>query len=156
MPRCTLSLPPCSPQPQSRHEQMGARIATRSAHMLPSHPSSSPPITLDRQVENFIPFNLRSMTPQNLFMYAFAPRLISTSAQVKLLKCLVDNIVVDISFNQIGGLCTLAFLDSIDRRVGHEHLFKKSIILVGGRAHCGGSLRQRHSGGALWQRRVGA
>lgn len=50
--------------------------------------------------------------------------------QVRLLKCLVDNIVVDISFNQIGGLCTLAFLESMDRRVDREHLFKKSIILV--------------------------
>ena len=52
--------------------------------------------------------------------------------QVRLLKCLVDNIVVDISFNQIGGLCTLAFLESMDRRVDREHLFKKSIILVRG------------------------
>ena len=51
-------------------------------------------------------------------------------AQVKLLKCLVDNIVVDISFNQLGGLCTLAFLEEIDRLVTPEHLFKKSIILV--------------------------
>jgi hypothetical protein len=51
--------------------------------------------------------------------------------QVKLLKCLVDNIVVDISFNQIGGLCTLTFLESIDRRVDQDHFFKKSIILVG-------------------------
>jgi|LauGreSBDMM110SN_4_FD.fasta_scaffold116935_1 hypothetical protein len=55
----------------------------------------------------------------------------SASLQVKLLKCLVDNVVVDISFNQIGGLCTLTFLESIDRRVGKAHLFKKSIILVG-------------------------
>ena len=50
--------------------------------------------------------------------------------QVKLLKCLVDNIVVDISFNQLGGLCTLVFLESIDRRVAQENLFKRSIILV--------------------------
>ncbi|GAX73901.1 hypothetical protein CEUSTIGMA_g1351.t1 [Chlamydomonas eustigma] len=52
------------------------------------------------------------------------------NAEVKLLKCLVDNIVVDISFNQIGGLCTLTFLESIDRRVDQDHFFKKSIILV--------------------------
>lgn len=42
----------------------------------------------------------------------------------------MDNIVVDVSFNQIGGLCTLMFLESVDRLVGREHLFKKSIILV--------------------------
>ena len=49
---------------------------------------------------------------------------------MKLLKCLVDNIVVDISFETLGGLCTVAFLESIDRRIGSEHLFKRSIILV--------------------------
>ena len=52
------------------------------------------------------------------------------ACQVRLLKCLVDNIVVDISFNQLGGLCTLAFLENMDRRIDQDHLFKKSIILV--------------------------
>ncbi|MFS7896411.1 putative Nucleotidyltransferase superfamily [Helianthus anomalus] len=34
-------------------------------------------------------------------------------AQVKLVKCLVQNLVVDISVNQIGGLCTLCFLEQV-------------------------------------------
>ncbi|URE15695.1 hypothetical protein MUK42_12502 [Musa troglodytarum] len=34
-------------------------------------------------------------------------------AEVKLVKCIVQNIVVDISFNQIGGLCTLCFLEKV-------------------------------------------
>ena len=46
------------------------------------------------------------------------------------LKCLVDNIVVDISFETLGGLCTLAFLESIDRKLQEDNLFKRSIILV--------------------------
>lgn len=50
--------------------------------------------------------------------------------QVKLLKCLVDNIVVDISFETLGGLCTVAFLESIDRHIQGNHLFKRSVILV--------------------------
>jgi hypothetical protein len=33
--------------------------------------------------------------------------------QVKIIKCLVENIVVDISFNQVGGLCTLCFLEEV-------------------------------------------
>jgi hypothetical protein len=33
--------------------------------------------------------------------------------QVKLVKCVVQNIAVDISFNQIGGLCTLCFLEKV-------------------------------------------
>uniref|UniRef100_A0A2K2BML7 PAP/OAS1 substrate-binding-related domain-containing protein n=1 Tax=Populus trichocarpa TaxID=3694 RepID=A0A2K2BML7_POPTR len=32
-------------------------------------------------------------------------------AEVKIIKCLVENIVVDISFNQLGGLFTLCFLE---------------------------------------------
>ena len=53
-----------------------------------------------------------------------------TDMQVKLVKCLVDNIVVDISFQSLGGLCTVNFLESIDRRIDNHHLFKRSIILV--------------------------
>ncbi|PHT72646.1 hypothetical protein T459_23431 [Capsicum annuum] len=51
-------------------------------------------------------------------------------AEVKLVKCIVQNIVVDISLNQIGGLCTLCFLEQVDRLIGKDHLFKRSIILI--------------------------
>jgi hypothetical protein len=34
-------------------------------------------------------------------------------AQVKIIKCVVDDIAVDISFNQGGGLCTLCFLEEV-------------------------------------------
>ncbi|GLT59320.1 hypothetical protein SLA2020_321460 [Shorea laevis] len=51
-------------------------------------------------------------------------------AEVKLVKCLVQNIVVDISFNQLGGLCTLCFLEQVDHLIGKDHLFKRSIILI--------------------------
>lgn len=51
-------------------------------------------------------------------------------AEVKIIKCLVENIVVDISFNQLGGLCTLCFLEEVDHLIGQNHLFKRSIILI--------------------------
>ncbi|XP_019460944.1 PREDICTED: uncharacterized protein LOC109360473 isoform X1 [Lupinus angustifolius] len=51
-------------------------------------------------------------------------------AEVKIIKCLVDNIVVDISFNQLGGLCTLCFLEEVDNLINQDHLFKRSIILI--------------------------
>ncbi|GMP48913.1 hypothetical protein CsSME_00016095 [Camellia sinensis var. sinensis] len=51
-------------------------------------------------------------------------------AEVKLVKCLVQNFVIDISFSQLGGLCTLCFLEQVDRLVGKDHLFKRSIILI--------------------------
>ncbi|KAF3327374.1 Poly(A) RNA polymerase cid14 [Carex littledalei] len=51
-------------------------------------------------------------------------------AEVKLVKCLVQNIVVDISFNQVGGLLTLCFLEEVDVLIGKDHLFKRSIMLI--------------------------
>lgn len=51
-------------------------------------------------------------------------------AEVKLVKCVVANVVVDISFNALGGLCTVAFLEWVDRTIGRSHLFKRSIVLV--------------------------
>ncbi|KAJ7951289.1 Poly(A) RNA polymerase cid14 [Quillaja saponaria] len=51
-------------------------------------------------------------------------------AEVKIIKCLVENIVVDISFNQLGGLCTLCFLEEVDHLISQDHLFKRSIILI--------------------------
>ncbi len=60
--------------------------------------------------------------------------------QVKLLKCLVDNIVVDISYHQIGGITALRFLEEVDKLMP-GHIFKKSVILV--RAH---SRKDTHTG----------
>ncbi|KAK3148018.1 hypothetical protein QOZ80_3BG0289580 [Eleusine coracana subsp. coracana] len=51
-------------------------------------------------------------------------------AEVKIIKCLVENIVVDISYNQVGGLCTLCFLEQADKLINRNHLFKRSIILI--------------------------
>ena len=46
----------------------------------------------------------------------------------------MDGIVVDVSFNQLGGLFTLNFLEEVDLAIGGDHIFKRAIILVGGRA----------------------
>ncbi|KAL2486235.1 PAP/OAS1 substrate-binding domain superfamily [Abeliophyllum distichum] len=51
-------------------------------------------------------------------------------AEVKIVKCIVRGMVTDISFNQLGGLHTLCFLEQVDCLVGKNHLFKRSIILV--------------------------
>lgn len=51
-------------------------------------------------------------------------------AEVKLVKCVVADVVVDVSFNTLGGLCAVAFLEWADRQVGRDHLFKRSIVLV--------------------------
>lgn len=44
--------------------------------------------------------------------------------------------MVDISFETLGGLCTVAFLESIDRHIQGQHLFKRSVILVRQAVHC--------------------
>ncbi|KAI3458456.1 hypothetical protein Pfo_015119 [Paulownia fortunei] len=51
-------------------------------------------------------------------------------AQVKIVKCLVEHIPVDISFNKVGGFSTLCFLEKVDKHIGRGHLFKRSIILI--------------------------
>ncbi|OAY24159.1 uncharacterized protein LOC122722410 [Manihot esculenta] len=52
------------------------------------------------------------------------------AAEVKLVKCIVRNIVIDISVNQLGGLSTLCYLEQVDQIVGRDHLFKRSILLI--------------------------
>ncbi|KAL5991278.1 hypothetical protein ACLOJK_012185 [Asimina triloba] len=49
---------------------------------------------------------------------------------VQIIKCVVQNIIVDISFNQLGGLRTLYFLEQVDHLIGKDHLFKRSIMLI--------------------------
>ncbi|KAF9619868.1 hypothetical protein IFM89_009650 [Coptis chinensis] len=53
-----------------------------------------------------------------------------SAAEVKLVKCIVQSLVIDISFNQYGGLSTLCFLEQADFVVGHDHLFKRSTVLI--------------------------
>lgn len=50
-------------------------------------------------------------------------------AEVSIIKCKVDGIVVDMSVNSVGGVGTLAFLENVNRVIGHN-LLKKSLILV--------------------------
>eukprot|EP00002_Diphylleia_rotans_P037460 TRINITY_DN8364_c0_g2_i1.p1 TRINITY_DN8364_c0_g2~~TRINITY_DN8364_c0_g2_i1.p1 ORF type:complete len:1257 (-),score=180.12 TRINITY_DN8364_c0_g2_i1:258-3932(-) len=67
-------------------------------------------------------------SPFSLFNIVIIP------AEFKIIKCTVDNIVVDISANTLGGLRTLRFFEEVDSIVGREtrvpHLFKKSIVLI--------------------------
>lgn len=43
---------------------------------------------------------------------------------------MVGDVVVDISYGTVGGLCTATFLESMDVHIGRCHLFKRAIILV--------------------------
>ncbi|KAI4994182.1 hypothetical protein ZWY2020_029230 [Hordeum vulgare] len=67
-------------------------------------------------------------------------------AEVRLIKCTIGNIIVDISFNQTGGLCAVSFLELVDRKVGKNHLFKRSIILIKGWCYYESRLLGAHHG----------
>ncbi|PRQ57035.1 hypothetical protein RchiOBHm_Chr1g0343851 [Rosa chinensis] len=54
--------------------------------------------------------------------------------------------MVDISFNQLGGLCTLCFLEQVDRLIGKHHLFKRSIILIKAWCYCESRILGAHHG----------
>lgn len=46
------------------------------------------------------------------------------------LQCVIGNYTVDIRATQKIDLCFAAFIEEIDRAVGRDHLFKKSLILI--------------------------
>lgn len=52
------------------------------------------------------------------------------NARIKLSKCYINNIGVDITVNQVGSLATLAFLEEADRAIGQDSLFKRSLLLI--------------------------
>lgn len=52
------------------------------------------------------------------------------NARTRLLNCTINNLSVDITMNQIGALASVLLLDEVDRLIGQDHLFKRSILLV--------------------------
>jgi len=51
-------------------------------------------------------------------------------AGVRVLKCFVGGIAVDISANQTRGICTLCFLNMVNEKIGDNELFKRSILAI--------------------------
>ncbi|KAL0483927.1 gld-4 [Acrasis kona] len=52
------------------------------------------------------------------------------NAEIKLIKCVIEGMPIDLSANQTGGLSTLCFLTEVDAAFGKDHLFKKCVILL--------------------------
>ena len=52
------------------------------------------------------------------------------NARTKVLHCLVNNIGVDMTVNQLSALKGLTFLEEADRVIGQNHLFKRSLLLI--------------------------
>ncbi|XP_023747772.1 uncharacterized protein LOC111895948 [Lactuca sativa] len=79
---------------------------------------------------SFFPEEVKVLPPPNVTGVLNIGHALTAAIQVKIIKCLVENIMVDISFNQLGGLCTLCFLEEVDNLINQNHLFKRSIILI--------------------------
>ena len=52
------------------------------------------------------------------------------NSQVRVLKCTIDNVAVDITYRQAGSMAVSLLMESADRHFGKDHLFKKSVLLV--------------------------
>ncbi|RHY32643.1 hypothetical protein DYB32_005788 [Aphanomyces invadans] len=52
------------------------------------------------------------------------------NAEVRVVKCTIDNVSIDFTANRFGALGALSLLHEMDARVGHNHLFKRSLILI--------------------------
>ncbi|KAM7277371.1 hypothetical protein ACFE04_019237 [Oxalis oulophora] len=51
-------------------------------------------------------------------------------AQVQIVKCTVNDIPVDISFNQKSGLSALCFKEKVSEKIGKGQLYKYSVLLI--------------------------
>ena len=52
------------------------------------------------------------------------------NAEVRIIKCTIGGVSVDITGNQVNALATLLLFEQFDRVVGKNHLFKKTILLA--------------------------
>lgn len=52
------------------------------------------------------------------------------NADVKLIKCVIDNISVDITAGQFPALATAQLVEMVSRRFGCEHIFKRSLLMI--------------------------
>ena len=52
------------------------------------------------------------------------------NGRTKVAHCVVNNVKVDITVNQIGAIASVTFLEEADRCIGQNHLFKRSLLLV--------------------------
>jgi hypothetical protein len=65
----------------------------------------------------FLVYALYSYIYSTTNIHAVSKFVLLFCGQVKLIKCVIDNVVVDISFNQIGGISTVTFLEEVCRYI---------------------------------------
>lgn len=70
----------------------------------------------DQGISSYLQFTIRNVELIN--------------ARTKLLHCKVNNIGVDVSFQQTGAIYTLHLMEEVNSFIGNQSLFKRSIILV--------------------------
>lgn len=54
------------------------------------------------------------------------------SGHVKVVKCVVNNVTIDLCSLQRESLAAVSYFEGLDRLIGNNHLFKRSLILIKG------------------------
>lgn len=52
------------------------------------------------------------------------------NARIKVARCIINKVSVDITVNQRAPLATAVFLEEADRLIGCDHLYKRSVLVV--------------------------
>jgi hypothetical protein len=52
------------------------------------------------------------------------------NARTRVVKCVINKMSLDITANQRNSLASAAFLEEADRIIGHNHVYKRSVLLV--------------------------
>ncbi|RHZ16981.1 hypothetical protein DYB31_007654 [Aphanomyces astaci] len=75
----------------------------------------------------FLPSSMAAPTPN---LNCTVRNVTFINAEVRVVKCTIDNVSIDFTANRFGALGALALLHEMDVRVGQHHLFKRTLILI--------------------------
>jgi len=56
--------------------------------------------------------------------------VVLVNAEIKLIKCIVNGVLVDLSANTLGAMAPVQLFDAVDKKIGKRHLFKRSVLIL--------------------------
>jgi hypothetical protein len=81
-------------------------------------------------VQNVSTSNLNTRKPSCLRKDMTIRNIEFINARTSLIHLIINNANVDVTINQIHALASATFLEEVDRNIGQNHLFKRSILLI--------------------------
>jgi len=73
-------------------------------------------------IDQILEANYQSMRVKNIVLV--------NAAEVKVIKFNLNDVDLDVSINQMGGVCSLCYLEDLNRSFRKDQLFKKSLIVI--------------------------